>query len=171
MALGSRAFTAVARAVWHLTRDPENKARRLLLTGKSNIAPEQAGLAFTIVAEPGGLPAICWESGAVDMTADDAMRRETGESGEPSCESRLDEAGEWLREALAPGLTRCTELIARAEAEGIGRRTLLRVKQRLGVRSVKRGSDGWYWELPGGESAKSKELQEAQETQETPSVL
>jgi hypothetical protein len=39
LALGSRAFTGIARAVWHLSRDPENKARRLLLPGKCNLVP------------------------------------------------------------------------------------------------------------------------------------
>lgn len=34
LALGSRAFTGIARVVWHLSRDTENKSRRLLLPGK-----------------------------------------------------------------------------------------------------------------------------------------
>ena len=36
--IGSRAFTGIARAVWHLTSDIDNKARRLLLPGKNNFA-------------------------------------------------------------------------------------------------------------------------------------
>ena len=48
LALGSRAFTGIARAVWHLTRDPDDKARRLLLPGKNNLAREGDGLAFSI---------------------------------------------------------------------------------------------------------------------------
>lgn len=52
LALGSRAFTGIARAVWHLTRDHENKARRLLLPGKNNLAREGDGLAFSIIGDP-----------------------------------------------------------------------------------------------------------------------
>lgn len=40
LALGSRAFTGIARVVWHLTRDSADKGRRLLLPGKNNLAPE-----------------------------------------------------------------------------------------------------------------------------------
>lgn len=52
LALGSRAFTGIARAVWHLTRDTDNKERRLLLPGKNNLAREKDGLAFSIIGEP-----------------------------------------------------------------------------------------------------------------------
>jgi len=151
LALGSRAFTAVARAVWHLTRDPENKARRLLLTGKSNIAPEQTGLAFTIDAEPGGLPSIRWESGAVDMTADDAIRRENGDADDRGA-TAVEQAVAWLRETLAEGALPSADVLARARAQGIRQRTLERAKEQLGVRSRRRGGQGnalWHYELPG----------------------
>jgi len=151
LALGSRAFTAVARAVWHLTRDPENKARRLLLTGKSNIAPEQAGLAFTIVAEPGGLPSIRWESGAVDMTADDAIRRENGDADDRGA-TAVEQAVAWLRDTLAEGALPSADVLARARAQGIRQRTLERAKEQLGVRSRRTGGQGnalWHYELPG----------------------
>jgi len=151
LALGSRAFTAVARAVWHLTRDPENKARRLLLTGKSNIAPEQTGLAFTIDAEPGGLPSIRWESGAVDMTADDAIRRENGDADDRGA-TAVEQAVAWLRETLAEGALPSADVLARARAQGIRQRTLERAKEQLGVRSRRTGGQGnalWHYELPG----------------------
>jgi len=57
-AMGSRAFTGIARSVWHLSRDSEDQKRRLLLPGKSNIAPEQGGLAFSIGGEPAS---VRWE--------------------------------------------------------------------------------------------------------------
>jgi hypothetical protein len=141
MALGSRAFTAVARAVWHLTRDPENKARRLLLTGKSNIAAEQAGLAFTIVSEPGGLPSIAWEPGPIDMTADDAMRQENGDSAEGD-KTAVQRAMAWLQDALADGPLSKTDVLTRAKAHGISERTLERAKARLGVWSDRKGAQG-----------------------------
>jgi hypothetical protein len=149
MALGSRAFTAVARAVWHLTRDPENKARRLLLTGKSNIAAEQAGLAFTIVSEPGGLPSIAWEPGPIDMTADDAMRRENDAAGENG-RTAMEEAAAWLHEVLADGPLPSTEILSLAGARGVSKRTLERAKESLGVRAFRKGSGVavWYCSLP-----------------------
>ena len=68
MAMGSRAFTGIARAVWHLSRDLNDKNRRLLLPGKRNLTEQPAGLAFTIAGDP---PALCWERDPVEQTADD----------------------------------------------------------------------------------------------------
>jgi len=50
LAMGSRAFTGIARAVWHLSRERVNPARRLLLSGKMNLSAESSGLAFTSAA-------------------------------------------------------------------------------------------------------------------------
>ena len=77
-ALGSRAFTAIARAVWHLTRDPNDKERRLLLPGKNNLAHEGTGLAFSITGEPAR---IVWEPEPVEMNADEALAAENDERG------------------------------------------------------------------------------------------
>lgn len=65
LALGSRAFTGIARAVWHLSRDSSDKGRRLLLPGKNNLAPEGSGLAFRIIDTP---PVIvrCSNAGRMD---------------------------------------------------------------------------------------------------------
>src|SRR5690606_14589208 len=99
LALGSRAFTGIARAVWHLSRDNENKTRRLLLPGKNNLAPEGNGLAFTIAGDPA---VVVWERDPVAMSADDALAKEDGFGGEdvkpgPQPEARRH-AAEWLRE-------------------------------------------------------------------------
>ncbi|HRQ74695.1 MAG TPA: AAA family ATPase [Phycisphaerales bacterium] len=86
LAIGSRAFTGIARAVWHLTRDPNDKNRRLLLSGKNNLAPEGTGLAFDI----GGIPAaISWESSPVTMCADDALAAESEGGGDGVIVARL----------------------------------------------------------------------------------
>jgi len=174
MALGSRAFTGVARAVWHLSRDPDNKSRRLLLSGKNNLAAEGGGLAFTIAAEPGGLPTIAWESTAIDMNADDAMRRENNESSEDRI-TAVDEAARWLQSVLADGRVAATEIVERAARERISRTTLDRAKARLSIRPQKEGGRrdaAWYWSLPevpgrsGDEASQdSEERQEPQELQ------
>src|SRR5207249_4551969 len=116
LALGSRAFTGIARAVWHLCRkadadgdtaDAEQMTGtkcpvRLLLPGKNNPAPEGDGLAFAIGGDP---PAILWHGGPVRMTADDALAVENGAAeGKPGPDpAARDEAAEWLRSLLASG--------------------------------------------------------------------
>jgi len=150
MALGSRAFTAVARAVWHLARDPEHRSRRLLLSGKNNLAPEGGGLAFTIVAEPGGLPAIAWEQDPVDMTADDAMRHENGESAGKS-DGRGTEVRGWLREILADGPKAIRQIHAEADDMKYAWRTVERIAHELCVQSTRDPATNvhqWQLETP-----------------------
>lgn len=149
MALGSRAFTGIARAVWHLSRDAENKDRRLLLPGKNNLAPEGDGLAFTI---GGGPPAIAWEREPVAMSADDALAVENGgESGAkpgPEPEARRA-AADWLRKLLACGEVEAGKVKAEATSAGLAWRTVQRAADELGVIREKNSfSAGWQWRLP-----------------------
>jgi len=150
LALGSRAFTGLARAVWHLTRDAHDKRRRLLLAGKNNLAAEGRGLAFTIASDAGTDPRIRWESDPVDMTADEAIREETASAGEEH-RTALDDAVAWLQAALADGPVPASEVLDRAAADGIAQKTLKRAKARLGVCSWREGSREeatWFWRLP-----------------------
>jgi putative DNA primase/helicase len=166
-AMGSRAFTGIARSVWHLSRDSENRDRRLLLPGKSNLTKEQSGLAFAIAGEPG---AVQWERDPVKMTADDAMAQEQGTRGEGSA---LEEATSWLRDALAVGPRSAKELREEAQRYGIAWRTVERAKGRLKVVNGPEGFGGpWVWKLPDpgslrqefAESANIKSLADSDES-------
>jgi hypothetical protein len=151
MALGSRAFTGLARAVWHVSRDRDDKQRRLLLPGKNNLAAEGRGLAFTIASDDGA-PRIRWESDPIDMTADDALREESNPTGDER-HTALDDATTWLRDTLADGPLASEELFARAKADGFAHKTLERAKKQLGIRPWRTGQGkemAWFWELPAG---------------------
>lgn len=145
-ALGSRAFTGLARAVWHLSADPDDDERRLWLPGKNNLAKRTSGLAFRIVG-PGAEGRVDWEPDAVGMSADDAMARErTGDNGERSA---VDEAEAWLIDNLDQTGRPAKELKRYARGDGIKDRTLDRAADRLGIL---RGPDGfggpWMWRMP-----------------------
>jgi len=143
--MGSRAFTGIARSVWHLSRDGDDKNRRLLLPGKSNIAPEQGGLAFSIGGEP---TAVHWEKDPVAMTADDALALANGTGGESSS---LEEATRWLHETLDVGPMPAKELKELSKADGLSLRTLERAKAKLGVVACPECFGGpWVWKLPEG---------------------
>ncbi|HMN39653.1 MAG TPA: AAA family ATPase [Phycisphaerales bacterium] len=143
LAIGSRAFTGIARAVWHLTRDSDDKRRRLLLSGKNNLAPEGTGLAFDIGGIP---PAIQWEPGPVNLRADDALAAETEGGGDGGA---LAEATDFLRAELVHGRKTGTDVKAAAKAAGISARTLDRARARLGVVTAPDGYRGpWTWGLP-----------------------
>lgn len=147
LALGSRAFTGVARSVWHLTRDRQNKKRRLLLSGKNNLAEEGQGLAFTIEGSP---PAIRWESEPVDLSANEALR---SESAPGDCEVRdtaLRRAVDWLGELLAAGPLAAGDIKKECQLAGFSWRTVQRAKDELSVHAGRASLSGpWIWRLTG----------------------
>ena len=151
LALGSRAFTGICRVVWHLSRDPENAARRLLLPGKNNLAPEGDGLAFTI---GGDRPRLWWEREPVSMDADAGLAaeyaaRETKPGPEPEARNA---AVEWLAAVLSPGRVATAEVKSEAKAAGLAWRTIQRAADELGViREKPSFGGGWAWRLPDDE--------------------
>ncbi|QEL20406.1 AAA family ATPase [Limnoglobus roseus] len=155
-ALGSRAFVGVARAAWHLMRDPEDKDRRLLLPGKNNLAKERDGLAFRLEGDP---TTVVFEDGPVTLSADDALANEARSHAEkrkpgPRADARM-KAAQWLGEQLASGPKTPRELEEAAEKIGLGLRTLQRAAEDMGVERNKTYAGGWLWKLPtsGGTAA------------------
>lgn len=148
--LGSRGFVGIARAVWHMTRDSEDKSRRLLLPGGQNLAGDVTGLAFTINGEPATLS---WEREPVAMSADDALaaacEKPRREKPGPAPEKR-DEAVEWLSEILAAGPRLTNDIIEQwTNGEGGSKKTLTRAKKALGVEAYRPENPGpWWWRRP-----------------------
>lgn len=152
LALGSRAFTGIARAVWHVSRDPRNSARRLFLPGKNNLAIEGDGLAFSIDGEPAR---VHWESTPVTMTANDAVELEAstnhGKRG-PQADA-LHEAMSWLKNVLAKGPRLAKELLEEwTQGLGGSGTTLKRARSDLKVEAFRPKVPGaWWWRLPSKE--------------------
>ena len=148
LALGSRAFTGLSRAVWHLSKDPEVKGRRLFLPGKCNLAAEPDGLAFSISGEPA---AIVWERDPVMMNADDAL---AAEQPIDKRDGATGASARFLKEILAKGPMPADEVEISAQLEGLSvKSSLRRAKKALGVVSYKESAPPfrWLWKLPGGE--------------------
>jgi len=156
--MGSRAFTALARVVLHLVADPDDEpaegedrdARRLLVSGKNNLARKADGLAFDIRGPGSGR--LEWDTAPVTATAEDlyARQRTGAGGGNPTAK---DEAEAWLGDTLADGARPAAELKAQAKADGISESTLKRAKASLGVLAKREGfsKDGrWTWALPPG---------------------
>jgi RecA-family ATPase len=148
LALGSRAFTGIARTVWHVMRDPDDRNRRLLLPGKNNLAPEGHGLAFTIGGQPA---ALSWEREPVQMNADDALQMENqDEKGRPGPDRETRNCAiEWLRDLLAAGSMAASEVRREAQEAGHAWRTVQRAKDELGIKPYRDQFGGaWIWRLP-----------------------
>jgi hypothetical protein len=146
LALGSRAFTGIARAVWHLSSDPENKSRKLLLAGKSNLAAAVAGLAFLISGDP---PTIQWEREPVNMTADEALAKESGSGRRGPEPKALAAATDWLKNELADLAEHPVDKLKESKPVGMGWRTVERAADKLGVKSHRATfGSGYVWRLP-----------------------
>jgi hypothetical protein len=159
--IGSIAFVAAARAAFMVTRDPEDKDRRLLLPVKNNLAPLGKGFGFRLEQRLVDDPckeivasAVYWDSEHVDVSADEALQATDGKGeGErpPSVE-----AEQFLRTVLADGPVPAKDVKAEAELACVSWRTIKRVKTKLGIQSEKIGMDaGWVWTFPKG--AKNQE--------------
>jgi putative DNA primase/helicase len=149
LALGSRAFTGLARSVWHLMRDPQVATRRRLLSGKNNLTKEGHGLAFALTGEP--VASIRWEKDPVTMSADDALAAASVQDKPGPDPVALNCATEWLvgRVFAEARRRKARDIEEEAKVAGHHMRTVQRAKTKLGIASRRDQYGGeWCWELP-----------------------
>ncbi|MYN10294.1 AAA family ATPase [Massilia sp. FT127W] len=146
--IGSQAFGALARMVL-VTAKEEGSNRRVMARAKSNIAPDDGGVAYSLelVAIAGGIEAThaVWE-GVIDGTAreilGDVEHDDTGDGGE-----KLD-AEQFLRGLLAGGPLPTRQIKVDADGAGYSWATVRRAQKSLGILAVKGGmKEGWTWQL------------------------
>lgn len=145
---GSLAFVAAARAAYIVTKDPQDPARRLLLPAKNNLGDDQTGYAFRVesVALAGDIltSRVSWEAERVTTTADEALA--PAQAAEER--SATDEAADWLRDLLAAGPMKASDVQREARRAGIGDKPLRAARERLGIKPRKSAfTGGWEWEL------------------------
>ncbi|MBW3541311.1 MAG: helicase RepA family protein, partial [Planctomycetes bacterium] len=139
-ALGSLAFTAAARVVLTLVKDPAVANRRLLLPAKMNLLPEAHGRAFRM--HPGRLQ---WDPDLLYLSGDEL--HELTVRGLATSD-RLSQVAEWLKELLADGRRPSTEITDLARLQQVPVKLLYAAKKPAGIRAVHDGRTGrWFWEL------------------------
>lgn len=147
-ATGSLAFAAAARAVWMVARDANDKARRLLLPVKMNLAEESTGLAYTIQSGR-----VVWESNPIEMTADEFLNAEVNRERENSDQSQeRQQALLWLENLLRDGPLPSKEIKRQGEECGFTWSAVKRAKKAAKVAAIKSGfgdETRWLWRLPG----------------------
>ena len=145
------AITALARAIYVVIEDADDKERRLFLPTKWNLTKRQDGMAFRIgerKVDAAGVTGSCveWEDAGVVTTADEALTAFDNKGREPTA---VDEAVEFLRDCLADGPRPVAEVQADAKGRGIALGTLKRAQQRLGLKCTKGGmAGGWVMQPP-----------------------
>ncbi|GIW82601.1 MAG: hypothetical protein KatS3mg105_4408 [Gemmatales bacterium] len=152
---GSIGIIGAVRSGLIVGRDPHNEHVRVLASVKSNLGPVPRSLAYAL--EPcGDVARIGW-IGETDLGPDDILARPE----KPRTAFAEREAEEWLRSQLAAGPVSAAELVDKAEADGISKRTLDRAKKAIGVRSSKNSFTGeWHWELPNSTEDCHEDCQE-----------
>jgi len=117
---------------------------RLLAAVKNNLGPLAPALAFRI-SDAG----LIWEPTPVEGVADVLLAGDEMESRSARRERAVAE--QFLRDLLADGPVKSTEVYKDAKANGIAQRTLWRAKLDLGVIADRAKGDikaPWYWMFP-----------------------
>jgi hypothetical protein len=137
--LGATAFHALARVVWMVA--PDEDERMVLGVVKSNLAIKPDSLVWT--REEDG--PIQWK-GKSERSVEDLL------ANAPKASPRADAEG-FLRELLSKGAMTASGVEDRAKAAGITRATLRRAAEAIPVKKWKAsGTHGlWYWSLPDGQ--------------------
>ncbi len=143
--LGSIGINATARSVYYVVKDAEDDTRRLFLPVKCNVVKEMTGLAFRIV-DHNGLPALRWEQGDIEISADRLLADEAGNGDDTGVRA---EARDWLKMFLENGSQPATEILAAGKAAGLKDRNVRNAGKDLKVEHILGAFQGkWEWELP-----------------------
>jgi putative DNA primase/helicase len=122
----------------------------VIVHGKSSLARKGASLAFTIV-DDGGAAAVHW-LGTCELDAETLLAPREVAKDQLRDDGPRAEAREVLGQILADGPMAADDVEREAKTAGIAKRTLMRAKRELKVRSRRvRGDDGkffWRWSLP-----------------------
>ncbi len=145
--MGTIATVAASRSTYLITRDQEDRERRLFLPIKCNIAKPIKGLAYRLVDAPTGLPevpmsfVIEWEKGCVDMTADEAVeKKEKRDFKWVTCAKIITEMLDEKEPRPA------AEVEKRLRDLRFGDNTVRKAKRELGVESSQPNVPGpWFW--------------------------
>jgi len=139
---GSIGQTAAARATWLIHPDKQNQERKLFICLKNNLTREKSGLAFNIIDGR-----IEYEQNAITDSADDIFQDESEQGA--SVQEAIEFIDGVFFETPNP---RAEVVIAKAHKVGISRRTLMRAKAALNIKSREHASGYWRWEKPEPEN-------------------
>ena len=152
--LGSIAFTAAVRAVWLVHQDPEDEIRRLFVPLKGNLSRDKSGLSYTLMSQQ-----VQTDQGLADSVfcsfSPEPIHIRAEELLAPKTDKRApkkESASEWLQNYLKDGPKPAIEIYNAGNDAGHSKRTLERVKSKLGIQAVRNfephgGVGKWEWSL------------------------
>src|SRR5215207_3007837 len=147
---GSIGIIGAARCALLVAKHPEDENLQVLASVKSNLGPPASSLAFALNEAANGAVRVEWK-GATSFTAATLLAAPV----DPEERSTLDEAKEFLRDALEDGPRWSKAVTKEAREADIREITLKRAKRELGVRSEKEADGSWSWRLPESKGIKA----------------
>ena len=168
--IGSQAFGALARMVLVAAKDEEGE-RRVLARAKSNIAPDDGGVAYNlnVTTIEGNIETTyaTWD-GAIEGTAREILGDVEQDGNEDGSERK--DAEQFLADLLKEGGLPVRQIKADADGAGYSWSTIRRAQKSLGIEAVKEKgakNGGWRWLLPNGKLRRcSNNVEDAQGAQE-----
>jgi AAA domain/DnaB-like helicase N terminal domain len=155
---GSRAFTAVVRAIVAIARDPDSDSGECVISQvKNNLGRlDLPNLSYQVISATVETPEGDARVGRLHFTGESArsVRDILADAGNGAERTERAECAEWLRQALAAGPCRTKEIEAEAEnVQGFSKRTLVRARKQLGVQAEQlatgsKGRNEWWLSLP-----------------------
>ena len=129
---------------------------------KNNLGNDLTGLAYTIGTSANDAPVVQWELEPITESIDQVLEQDNGNG---ALASLVDEAKDWLIDALSSGPLETTELQKLAKMAGHAWATVKRAKGELKIKAFKKDfQGGWAWKLPDTNSTQSpKVLKEPQD--------
>ncbi len=154
--MGSRAFSAVARAILDVTVDPADPGTRLVILSKANLGPTGLpALRFQLSADQVGVDddgspiiaaGIVWD-GEDTRSTESLLALKTSSS---DVRSKLDDVTDWMRGVLEDGAEHPSKEIKQmGEQAGYSSASIDRARLRLAVHVRPAGMPReTYWTLP-----------------------
>lgn len=147
---GSIGIAGAARSVLLVAKDPDDdtEERRIVASVKSNLSAPAPALAYRIESGANGHPYLVWE-GATEHTANQLLAMLSDDRGERR--DALEEAADYLRDALAGGPRPTRDVLRDARAHGISEAAIRRARKTLGITAQKSGFGGdgpWCLTMP-----------------------
>ena len=151
--IGSQAFGALARMVLVAAKE-EDGSRRVLARAKSNIAPDDGGVAYdlevTTIASGIETTRVLWQ-GTIEGTAREILGEVEHDSDADGGDKK--DAEQFLLDLLADGAIATRQIKIDADGAGHSWATIRRAQKSLGIEATKTGmKDGWKWKLPSANS-------------------
>jgi len=140
---GSKAFIAAARSAYLVSKDPQEEKRSLFLRIKNNLTSHSVGISYRleeVILPTGKISKVVWDDEPVKITADEVLAY----YNQTEFQKGKDVQAEWLREYIADGPKKVTDVVKEAQKQGISEKKLRNLRDKMCIESNKTSFKGGF---------------------------